>query len=42
LQDGRLLIAARGGRLSIGKLRLGDGAKLAAAEAGLEAGERFR
>ena len=42
LQDGRLLIAARGGRLSIGKLRLGGGAKLAAAEAGLEAGERFR
>lgn len=48
LADGRLLVAAAGGRLSIGKLRVGEGAKRPAAEAlgagsgGLEAGERLR
>ena len=46
LAEGRLLVAASGGRLAIGKLRVGSGAKLAAAEAvgaaGLEAGERLR
>ncbi|MDJ0869406.1 MAG: methionyl-tRNA formyltransferase [Myxococcota bacterium] len=41
LQDGRLAIAARGGRLSIGKLRVGDGPKAPAAEAGLAAGVRL-
>jgi methionyl-tRNA formyltransferase len=42
LEADRLLVAARGGRLGIGRLRLGAGAKVAAAEAGLEAGERLR
>jgi methionyl-tRNA formyltransferase len=44
LEDGRLLVAARGGRVAIGKLRIGAGAKVSAAEAaaGLEAGERLR
>jgi methionyl-tRNA formyltransferase len=42
IAGGRLLVAARGGRLSIGKLRPGPGPKLPAAEAGLEAGERLR
>jgi len=39
---GRLAIAARGGRVTVGKLRIGEGAKVAAAAAGLEAGERLR
>jgi methionyl-tRNA formyltransferase len=38
---GRLTIAARAGRLSIGKLRRGDGPKQPAAEGGLRAGDRF-
>jgi methionyl-tRNA formyltransferase len=38
---GRLAIAAHGGRLSIGKLRRGDGPKQPAAESGLRAGDRF-
>ncbi|HSJ97584.1 MAG TPA: methionyl-tRNA formyltransferase [Myxococcota bacterium] len=46
LVEGRLHLAAAGGRLAIGKLRVGAGAKLAAGEAfgpgGLEAGERLR
>lgn len=42
LDGGRLLVAARDGRLALGKLRVGAGAKVAAAEAGLEAGERLR
>jgi methionyl-tRNA formyltransferase len=46
LEEGRLLLAARGGRVSIGKLRVGEGAKDAAAAVlaggGLEAGERLR
>lgn len=48
LENGRLLLAAAGGRLAIGKLRVGEGAKHPAAEAlgagpgGLEAGERLR
>ncbi|MCL4684632.1 methionyl-tRNA formyltransferase [Myxococcota bacterium] len=41
-EDGRLRVAARGGDLSIGKLRVGAGAKLAASSAGLEIGERLR
>jgi hypothetical protein len=46
LEEGRLLLAARGGRVSIGKLRVGEGTKGAAAAVfaggGLEAGERLR
>jgi methionyl-tRNA formyltransferase len=46
LEEGRLLLAARGGRVSIGKLRVGEGTKDAAAAVfaggGLEAGERLR
>ena len=46
LEDGRLVVAASGGQLSIGKLRVGDAAKGAAAAifeaAGVEAGERLR
>lgn len=46
LEDGRLVVAARGGRVAIGKLRLGDGAKTAAAAifaaGGVEAGECLR
>jgi methionyl-tRNA formyltransferase len=41
LEGGRLVIAARGGRLAVGRLRLGAGPKLAAGEAGLAAGERL-
>jgi methionyl-tRNA formyltransferase len=41
LEEGRLLLAAAGGRLSVGRLRLGGGAKLAAAEAGLSPGEQL-
>ena len=41
LEQGRLVLAARGGRLGIGRLRLGDGKKVGAAEAGLEAGQRL-
>ena len=41
LEDGRLVLAARGGRLAVGRLRLGAGKKLAAAESGLEAGQHL-
>ena len=41
LEDGLLLLAARGGRLGVGRVKLGDGKKQAAAEAGLEPGERL-
>jgi len=41
LENGRLVLAARGGRLAVGRLRLGEGKKLAAAESGLEAGQRL-
>ena len=37
----RLVIAARGGRISVGRVRIGDGGKLPAAEAGLAPGERL-
>ena len=40
LPDGRLAIAANGGGLSIGRVRVGDGAKVAAAESDLTPGER--
>jgi methionyl-tRNA formyltransferase len=41
LDRGRLAVAATGGRISAGRLRLGEGAKVAAPEAGIEAGERL-
>jgi methionyl-tRNA formyltransferase len=41
LEAGRLVVAARGGRLGIAKVRIGAGAKLAAAECGIAAGERL-
>jgi len=40
-EAGRMHLAARGGRLSVGRLRLAGGAKVPADEAGLEAGERL-
>ena len=39
--DGRLRIAARGGQLAIGRLRIGDGKKVPAGDAGLVEGERL-
>lgn len=46
VEEGRVAIAARGGRLAVGKLRIGSGAKIPAPQAlaagGLEAGERLR
>jgi methionyl-tRNA formyltransferase len=41
LEAGRLVVAARAGRLGIGKVRIGAGAKLAAAECGISAGEQL-
>jgi methionyl-tRNA formyltransferase len=41
IADGRLLIAARGGRLAVGRVRLGEGKKVPAADAGLAVGERL-
>jgi methionyl-tRNA formyltransferase len=41
LEADRLLVAARGGRLSVGRVRLGDGPKQAAVECGLAAGEQL-
>jgi methionyl-tRNA formyltransferase len=38
----RVRIAAVGGVVSAGRVRIGDGGKVAAAESGLEIGERFR
>jgi methionyl-tRNA formyltransferase len=42
LDAGRLAIAAQGGRVTVGKLRVGAGGKVAASAAGVEAGERLR
>ena len=42
LPDGRIGIAASGGGLSIGRVRVGDGAKVAAAESDLGPGDRLR
>ena len=39
VEDGRLVIAAQGGRIHAGKVKLGDGRKVAAAEAGIQAGQ---
>jgi methionyl-tRNA formyltransferase len=41
LEADRLLLAARGGRLSVSRVRVGDGPKQAAAECGLAAGDRL-
>jgi methionyl-tRNA formyltransferase len=41
IQEGRLVIAAEGGRISVGRLRIGDGKKIPAGEAGLAVGERL-
>lgn len=41
LVDGAALIAARGGRLRVGRVRMGDAKKLPAAEAGLAVGDRL-
>jgi methionyl-tRNA formyltransferase len=39
VEEGRLVVAAQGGRIRAGKVKLGDGKKLAAAEAGIQAGQ---
>jgi methionyl-tRNA formyltransferase len=39
VENGRLVVAAQGGRIHAGKVKLGDGKKLAAAEAGVKAGQ---
>jgi methionyl-tRNA formyltransferase len=41
IQDGRLKIAARGGCLVVGRVRIGAGQKLPAAESGIGRGERL-
>jgi methionyl-tRNA formyltransferase len=41
VDEGRLLIDARGGRLAVGRVRVGSGAKVPAAESGLARGERL-
>ena len=40
-EEGRVLLAASGGRIAVGKARVGDGKKVAAAEAGLRVGDRL-
>ena len=40
-EDGALIVAARGGRLRVGRVKIGSGKKVAAAEAGLAAGDRL-
>jgi methionyl-tRNA formyltransferase len=40
-EEGRALVAVRGGRLAIGKVRIGSGPRQPAPEAGLAAGERL-
>jgi methionyl-tRNA formyltransferase len=39
VDGGRLVVAAQGGRIHAGKVKLGDGKKVAAAEAGIQAGQ---
>jgi methionyl-tRNA formyltransferase len=39
VQDGRLVVTAQGGRIHAGKVKLGDGKKVAAADAGIQAGQ---
>ena len=40
-EDGRMIVAAAGGRLSVGKVRVGGDAKVAVAESTLEIGDRL-
>jgi len=42
IEEGRLVVAAEGGRISVGRVRIGDGKKIPAVEAGLAVGERLR
>lgn len=42
VQDGRVQLAARAGQLSVGRVRIGEGPKQLAGEAGLSVGERLR
>ena len=39
VEEGRLVVAAQGGRIHAGRVKLGDGKKVAAAEAGIQAGQ---
>ncbi|MEX2199721.1 MAG: methionyl-tRNA formyltransferase [Burkholderiales bacterium] len=39
VEEGRLVVAAQGGRIHAGKVKLGDGKKVAAAEAGIQTGQ---
>jgi len=39
VEDGRLVVTAQGGRIHAGKVKLGDGKKVAAAEAGIAKGQ---
>ena len=39
VEDGRLVVTAQGGRIHAGKVKLGDGKKVAAAEAGIAQGQ---
>jgi methionyl-tRNA formyltransferase len=41
IEEGRLVIAAEGGRISVGRVRIADGKKVPAGEAGLAVGERL-
>jgi methionyl-tRNA formyltransferase len=41
IEGGRVVIAAEGGRISAGRVRLGDGKKIPAAEAGFAVGEQL-
>jgi methionyl-tRNA formyltransferase len=41
IENGRLTIAARGGRLSVGKIKIGEGKKVVAAESRLAPGDRL-
>jgi methionyl-tRNA formyltransferase len=41
IEDGRLVIAAEGGRISVGRVRVGDGKKIPAGESGLAVGDRL-
>ncbi len=41
IEEGRLVIAAEGGRVSVGRVRIGDGPKIAAGEGGLSVGEQL-
>jgi hypothetical protein len=40
-EEGALLLAAAGGTIGVGRVRVDDGKKVAAAEAGLAVGDRL-